>query len=113
MADRRIVVTGMGITSCLGNTLEDVTKSLQEAKSGITFAEEYSELGMKSQVHGVPDLSDADFKKLIPKQSLRFMGTNGKYAYIAMERAIEDAGLKPEDYQENPRVAGIIYIYIL
>jgi len=108
MADRRIVVTGMGITSCLGNTLEDVTKSLQEAKSGITFAEEYSELGMKSQVHGVPDLSDADFKKLIPKQSLRFMGNNGKYAYIAMDRAIEDAGLKPEDYQENPRVAGIL-----
>jgi len=104
----RVVVTGMGITSCLGNTLEDVTKSLKDAKSGITFAEEFAELGIKSQVYGKPDLDDDDFKELIPKSVLRFCGTNAMYAYIAMDRAIQDSGLKPEDYQENPRVASII-----
>ena len=108
MANRRVVVTGMGIVSCLGNTLEDVTKSLHEAEPGITFAEDFAELGIKSQVNGRPNLKDEDFAELIPKAHLRFMGTNAKYAYIAMDRAIKDAGLKPEDYQENPRVAAII-----
>jgi len=104
----RVVVTGMGIVSCLGNTLEDVKASLHEAKPGITFSEECNELGIKSQIRGVPALNDADFKELIPKSSLRFCGNNAKYAYVAMERAVEDSGLKPEDYQDNPRVAGII-----
>lgn len=98
----------MGITSCLGNTLEDVTKSLQDCKSGITHADEFEKLGIKSQVYGRPALEDEDFKELIPKGVLRFCGTNAKYAYIAMDRAIQDAGLKPEDYEENPRVASII-----
>jgi len=105
---RRVVVTGMGIVSCLGNTLDEVKESLHSAKSGITFSDEYSELGIKSQVRGIPSLDDADFKKLIPKASLRFCGTNAKYAYVAMTRAVENSGLKPEEYQENPRVAGII-----
>lgn len=105
---KRVVVTGMGITSCLGNTLDEVTESLHEAKSGITFCEEWAELGIKSQVRGVPKLDEKDFKELIPKGSLRFCGTNAKYAYVAMENAIEDAGLKPEDYEENTRVAAII-----
>jgi len=108
MADRRVVVTGMGITSCLGNTLEDVTKSLKEADSGISFQDEFAELGIKSNVAGVPDLDDKDFKELIPKGALRFMGTNAKYAYIALDRAVQDSGLKDEEYQENPRVAAII-----
>ena len=108
MALRRVVVTGMGIVSCLGNTIEDVKKSLHEAESGITFAPEFAELGIKSQVHGKPDLTPEDIKELIPKGDLRFCGINAQYAYIAMDRAIEDAGLKPEDYQENPRVAAII-----
>jgi len=108
MADRRIVVTGMGITSCLGNTLEDVTASLKEAKSGITYAEDYEELGIKSQICGRPNLTEDDFKEKIPKTALRFMGNNAKFAYIAMQGAIDDAGLKPEDYEENPRVAGIL-----
>lgn len=105
---KRVVVTGMGIVSCLGNTLEDVTASLHEAKSGITFSEECQELGIKSQIRGIPALTDADFKELIPKSSLRFCGTNAKYAYVAMDRAVQDSGLKPEEYQDNPRVAGII-----
>lgn len=108
MADRRVVVTGMGITSCLGNSLEDVTASLKEAKCGITFNEKYAELGIKSNVCGRPDLTDEDFKELIPKQSLRFMGDNAKFAYVAMKNAIDDAGLKPEEYEENPRIASIL-----
>lgn len=108
MADRRVVVTGMGITSCLGNTLEEVTESLREGKCGLTFSEEYHELGIKSNINGVPKLTDADFKELIPKASLRFMGTNAKYAYIAMQRAIEHAGFEKEDYENNPRVAAIL-----
>ena len=107
-AERRVVVTGMGIVSCLGNTLEDVTKSLHEAKSGITHSDEFEELGIKSQVCGRPALTDADLKELIPKANLRFMGNNAQYAYVAMDRALQDSELKPEEYQENPRVAAII-----
>jgi len=107
-ADRRVVVTGMGIVSCLGNTLEDVTKSLHEAESGITFQDKFAELGIKSTVAGVPDLTEADFKELIPKAALRFMGQNARFAYIALDRAIQDSGLKPEEYEENNRVAAII-----
>lgn len=105
---KRVVVTGLGITSCLGNTLDEVKQSLYNAEPGITFSDEYAELGIKSQVRGRPNLTDEDFKALIPKQSLRFCGTNAKYAYIAMKNAVEDAGLKPEDYEENQRVAGIL-----
>merc|ERR1719223_964065 len=98
----------MGITSCLGNTLEEVTESLKEAKSGIEFDPEFAELGIKSQVRGVPDLTEADFKELIPKAALRFMGQNARFAYIALDRAIQDSGLKPEEYENNKRVAAII-----
>ena len=107
-ADRRVVVTGMGIVSCLGNTVEDVKKSLHEAESGITFQEDFAELGIKSTVAGVPELTDKDFKELIPKTALRFMGQNGKFAYVALDRAIQDSGLKPEEYEGNNRVAAII-----
>lgn len=105
---RRVVVTGMGITSCLGNTLEEVKNSLYEAKSGIKFSQEYADLGIKSQVCGKPDFTEEDFQELIPKSALRFMGMNAKYAYVAMKRAIEDAGLEDAHYQENPRAAGIL-----
>ncbi|GKY97139.1 hypothetical protein MPSEU_000672300 [Mayamaea pseudoterrestris] len=105
---RRVVVTGMGIVSCLGNTLDDVKDSLYEAKAGITFNDKFAELGIKSQVCGIPSLNDDDFKQLIPKSDLRFMGTNAKYAYVAMQRAVEHSQLTPEQYQENPRVAAII-----
>jgi hypothetical protein len=105
---KRVVVTGMGIVSCLGNTVDDVANSLKQAQSGITFSEEFAELGIKSQVRGIPALSDDEMKELIPKADLRFMGTNAKYAYIAMSNAVAHSGLKPEEYQENPRVAAII-----
>jgi 3-oxoacyl-[acyl-carrier-protein] synthase I len=105
---RRVVVTGMGIVSCLGNTLEEVTKSLHEAKSGLSFSQECADLGIKSQVRGIPSLTDEDFKELVPKAALRFCGKNAQYAYVAMDRAIQDSGLKPEEFEENPRVAAII-----
>jgi 3-oxoacyl-[acyl-carrier-protein] synthase I len=104
----RVVVTGMGITSCLGNTLEDVTASLKEAKSGLRFNPEFAELGFKSHVCGMPDFTEEQFAELIPKSSLRFMGDNAKLAYIAMDRAIADSGLKPEEYEKNSLVASII-----
>jgi len=106
--NRRVVVTGMGITSCLGNTLDDVADSLAAAKSGITFSDKYSELGIRSHVRGKPNLTEADMKELIPRKTLRFMGPNAQYAYIALDRAIQDAGLKDEDYKDNPRCASIL-----
>eukprot|EP00403_Amphidinium_massartii_P027498 CAMPEP_0178403300 /NCGR_PEP_ID=MMETSP0689_2-20121128/17295_1 /TAXON_ID=160604 /ORGANISM="Amphidinium massartii, Strain CS-259" /LENGTH=524 /DNA_ID=CAMNT_0020024245 /DNA_START=122 /DNA_END=1696 /DNA_ORIENTATION=- len=108
VGERRVVVTGMGIASCLGNTLEDVTTSLKEAKSGITFCEEFEKYGIRSQIRGKPDLTEADFKKLIPRKPMRFMGMNAKYAYVALENAIKHAGLKPEDYEDNARCASIL-----
>jgi len=105
---KRVVVTGMGIVSCLGNTLDDVKESLYKCDPGITFSEECKELGIKSQVRGIPSLTEDDFKELIPKASLRFCGNNAKYAYVAMDRAVADSGLTPEEYQSNSRVAGII-----
>lgn len=98
----------MGIVSCLGNTLEDVKESLHKAKPGITFADEFAELGIKSQVYGKPALTEEEIKELIPKSTLRFCGVNAQYAYIALDRAIQHSGLKTEEYQENPRVAAII-----
>ena len=101
---KRVVVTGMGIVSCLGNTVEDVKTSLHECKSGIKYNEKYEEIGMKSRVCGRPDL-DAD--TLIDRKQLRFMGNNCKYAFLAMEQAIEDSGLTQEMIA-SPRTAGIL-----
>lgn len=107
-ADRRVVVTGMGITSCLGNSLDEVAETLHEGKSGITFSEEYEKFGIKSQVRGTPDLTQEEIKELIPRKALRFMGRNAQFAYIALQRAIDNAGLKPEDYENNERCASIL-----
>ena len=76
----------MGIVSCLGNTLDDVSSSLKECKSGITVNDKYKEIGMKSHVCGRPDIAPEEF---IDRKQIPFMGNNCKYAYIAMERAIE------------------------
>jgi len=88
--------------------LEDVNKSLYNAEPGITFQEEFAKLGIKSQVAGAPSLTEDDFKELIPKNILRFCGNNARYAYIAMDRAIQNSGLKKEEYEENPRAALIM-----
>ncbi len=100
---RRVVVTGMGIVSCLGNTPEAVTASLREGRSGIRFIPQYAEMGFRSHVAGRPDV---DFAAEIDRKQLRFMGDAAAYAYLAMQQAIADAGLAEAEVS-NPRT-GII-----
>merc|ERR1719472_729572 len=105
MALPRVVVTGMGIVSPLGTTLEEVKTALYECNPGITSCQEFIDVGMKSQVSGMPTF---DCDPLIDRKKIRFMGQNAKYAYISMLRAIEDSGLMPEMYESKPRVGGIL-----
>lgn len=100
---KRVVITGMGIVSCLGNDKKAVLESLRQGTSGIRAKDEYAEMGLRSQVAGVVDI---DLESLIDRKALRFMGNAAAYAYVAMHQAIEDAGL-PEELVSNPRT-GII-----
>lgn len=97
---KRVVVTGMGIVSSLGNNVGEVTQSLKEGKSGIQFCEDYAELGMRSHVAGRVSI---DYSELIDRKKLRFMGDAAAYSYVAMQQAIEDAGLDLEEIK-NPQV---------
>jgi 3-oxoacyl-[acyl-carrier-protein] synthase-1 len=99
---RRVVVTGMGIVSSIGNNVQEVTASLREAKSGIVKADKYAELGFRCQVHGAPtyDLETVD------RRVKRFMGDGAAWNYVAMQQAIADSGLEEKD-QKNDRT-GII-----
>ncbi|WP_271272811.1 beta-ketoacyl-ACP synthase I [Aliamphritea hakodatensis] len=90
---RRVVVTGMGIVSCLGTDKETVLDSLQQGRSGIKFQEEYKEMGFRSHVAGSIDL---DYSDLIDRKLVRFMGDAAAYAYLSMDQAIKDAGLTEE-----------------
>lgn len=96
---RRVVVTGMGIVSCLGNNKQDVTESLRLGKPGISFNEEFAELGLRSQVCGSVDI---DLGEHIDRKVRRFMGDAAAYAYVSMQKAIDDAGLD-EELVSNPR----------
>ena len=100
---RRVVVTGMGLVSCLGNTKETVIESLRHGKSGISFNEKFQEMGLRSCVCGSVDI---DLGEHIDRKALRFMGDAAGYAYVAMQNAIDDAGLT-DDQVSNPR-SGII-----
>ncbi|HEY9200046.1 MAG TPA: beta-ketoacyl-ACP synthase I [Gammaproteobacteria bacterium] len=100
---KRVVITGLGIVSCLGNDKESVTESLREGRSGIKFQEEYKNVGMRSHVAGSVDI---DLDAHIDRKVKRFMGDAAAYAYISMQQAIADAGLS-EDMVSNPR-SGII-----
>jgi 3-oxoacyl-[acyl-carrier-protein] synthase I len=100
---RRVVVTGLGITSCLGNNAADVTQSLREGRSGIRFNETYRELGFRSHVSGSVHLN---LSELIDRKILRFMGDAAAFAYLAMQQAVADAGLEAHEVS-NPR-AGLI-----
>jgi 3-oxoacyl-[acyl-carrier-protein] synthase-1 len=91
---RRVVVTGMGIVSSIGNNTQEVLASLREAKSGIRSAPEYAERGMRSQVHGEPQVRP---EEVVDKRVMRFMGEGSGWNYIAMEQAIQDAGLSKEE----------------
>jgi 3-oxoacyl-[acyl-carrier-protein] synthase-1 len=96
---RRVVVTGLGIVSSIGNNRDEVVQSLREGKSGIEFAQVYADLGFRSQVHGPIRLNLAD---LIDRKLKRFMGDGAAFNYLAMQQAIDDAGLDEADIS-NPR----------
>jgi len=91
---RRVVVTGMGIVSSIGNNTQEVTASLREAKSGIIKSDEYAELGFRSQVYGKPQL---DWEEALDRKARRFMGEGSAWNYIAMEQAIQDSGLEESE----------------
>jgi 3-oxoacyl-[acyl-carrier-protein] synthase-1 len=96
---RRVVVTGLGAVSCIGNTLEEISDALCNGRSGISFNEGFKEMGLRSHVCGSVDI---DIKEHIDRKVLRFMGDAAAYAYIAMQKAIDDAGLEESDVS-NPR----------
>jgi len=100
---KRVVVTGMGIVSCLGNDKDTVLDALKEGRSGIKFQEEYKDMGFRSHIAGSVDI---DLKELIDRKTLRFMGEAAAYAYVSMDQAIKDSGLT-EEQVSNER-AGII-----
>ncbi|MGF7159045.1 3-oxoacyl-[acyl-carrier-protein] synthase-1 [Rhodoligotrophos appendicifer] len=89
---RRVVVTGIGIVSSIGNNAEEVTASLREAKSGIVRADRYAELGFRCQVHGAPRLDPA---QVVDRRAMRFLGEGAAWNHVAMEQAIGDSGLEP------------------
>lgn len=101
---KRVVVTGMGITSCLGTDKETVTQALREGRSGIKFKQEYADMGFRSHVAGQVEI---DLKEHIDRKTLRFMGDAAGYAYVAMQQAITDAGLH-EDQVSNIRTGLIM-----
>lgn len=100
---KRVVITGMGIVSSIGNNTNEVLASLKEGRSGISRSESFAELKLRSQVWGKPDL---DIKDHIDRKALRFMGDAAGYAYVAMQQAIDDAKLTDE-MVSNPRT-GIV-----
>ena len=95
---RRVVVTGMGIVSSIGNNSNEVLASLREAKSGIIAAPEYAEIGFRSQVHAAPQI---DWESLVDRRAARFLSQGTGYGHIAMEQAIADSGLTPDEVSND------------
>jgi len=91
---RRVVVTGMGIVSSIGNNTQEVLASLREAKSGIAKADDYERLGFRCQVHGAPQI---DVESLVDRRAMRFHGRGTAWNHVAMEQAIRDSGLEESD----------------
>lgn len=100
---RRVVITGIGITSSIGTSVDEVSASLRHGKSGIVAAPEYTELGFRSQVHGTVKINLEDH---VDRKQMRFMGEGAAYAVLAMQQAVEDAGLTPDEVS-HPR-SGLI-----
>jgi len=100
---RRVVVTGMGIVSSIGSNTQEVLASLREAKSGISRADKYAELGFRCQVHGAPTLNA---EEAIDRRAMRFLGGGAAWNHVAMEQAIRDAGLEDGDISHD--MTGII-----
>ena len=95
---KRVVVTGLGIVSSIGNNAAEVTKSLRDGTSGIEFVPQYKELGFRSQIAGTLKLNP---EELIDRRLMRFMGNGAAYAYLAMKQAIEDAGLSDSEVSHD------------
>ena len=100
---KNVVITGVGIKSCIGNSYDDVLESLKNGKSGIISNSSYADMGFRSQISGSMDI---DFSKLIDRKLLRFMGESAAYSYLAAKDAIEMSSLTEEDL-DSPRV-GIV-----
>jgi 3-oxoacyl-[acyl-carrier-protein] synthase-1 len=100
---KRVVVTGIGIVSCLGNNQEEVYQSLLNSKSGISYCEEYKQHNLKSNVHGKPKIK---LEEHIDRKIIRFMGAGSAYNYISMKEAIKDSGLEEKDVSNN--LTGIV-----
>ena len=100
---KKVVVTGLGIVSCLGNNQEEVYQSLLNSKSGISFSEEYKEYNLKSHIHGKPKIKIEDH---IERKTMRFMGSGSAYNFIAMKEALKDSGLDEKDVSNN--LTGIV-----
>ena len=100
---RRVVVTGMGIVSSIGNNTQEVLASLREAKSGVVRADKYAELGFRCQVHGAPTL---DAQEVVDRRAMRFHGGGTGWNHVALEQAIRDAGL--EEREISHEMTGII-----
>ncbi len=96
---RRVVITGLGIVSCLGNDKDTVSANLRATRSGIRFNQAYADMGLRSQVSGSVNLN---LEELIDRKIMRFMADAAAYAYLSMEQAIKDSGLTPEQVS-NPR----------
>ncbi|HEY1710884.1 MAG TPA: beta-ketoacyl-ACP synthase I [Rhizomicrobium sp.] len=101
---RRVVVTGMGVVCSIGNNSQEVVASLREARSGIVAAEDYSRLGFRSQVHGSLKI---DLDAVVDRRARRFQGDGAGYCWVAMQQAIQDAGLEEKDIS-NPRTGLIV-----
>ena len=101
---RRVVVTGLGVVSSIGNNKDEVRASLREGSSGITFAKEYAEMGFRSHVHGSLNI---DLDKVLDRRLRRFMGDGAAYNYLAMDQAIKDAGLEDGEVS-NPRTGMVM-----
>ncbi|MDR2330927.1 MAG: beta-ketoacyl-ACP synthase I, partial [Comamonas sp.] len=101
---RRVVITGAGIVSCIGVGLEAVETSLREGRSGIDHMPVFKEMGLRSQVAGIPRINVEDF---IDRKQLRFMGDAAAYAQISLQQAIAQAGLSPEQIS-HPRTGLIM-----
>jgi 3-oxoacyl-[acyl-carrier-protein] synthase-1 len=101
---RRVVVTGLGIVSCIGNELNVVVDALRTSRCGIRHIPEYAELGLSSQVAGIPDLSS---EPAIPRKLRRFMADASVYAWHAMRKAIDDAGISATEIRD-PRTALVV-----
>ena len=95
---RRVVVTGLGIVSSIGNDAEAVTQSLREARSGVSAAPEYAELGFRCQVHARPDI---EWEAHVDRRAARFLAPGTAYAHIAFEQALKDSGLEPEEIRHE------------